>query len=440
MYYTLLNNISLYQRFAFIRQASFKGVSLFSSLALILASIFLIIYMVKLSYEIMSDEQGGGFGGVQVRQILRPVVMVIIVASFPTVIGVFDNAVTLVAEAMCSTTVTGNGESKLMRIIEESSSSGVEGDLIDSIESSDIESESQAGKLTRRQKAQIKDQYLTQELTRRWGDMTQKEIMDNKAAGEYYSMYGTDGRADRPFSDTGRELRRAGSEETGAMTEQQRRQALVDFSRDYKNLYEDGTDFVAKYNKVARKLKNRQNRISGIAKLLYDTLFPCMVVFSELYLFVLAIFGIFNFAVSVLDAWKDTYKSWIGKYIEVSLWKVVASLIVSAASIAKSFAFNEISSEANQMLANLDNGLPVDIGALQSVSSVSWTCTMINLAAIVALFSTPAITNAVMSLAGGGPAMGGAATGAGVGSLPGKTLRGSLSTVKDVKQLQKLLK
>ena len=68
-----------------------------TSAALTVACFIVAFKLIKLGYDVMSDEQQGGFGGVRLWQILRPIVIVLIINMSGPAFRIVDNVVNYIA-------------------------------------------------------------------------------------------------------------------------------------------------------------------------------------------------------------------------------------------------------------------------------------------------------------------------------------------------------
>lgn len=65
-----------------------------------LACLFIIINLVSIAKEIMADNQMGGYGGIDVAKIYRPIVILVLIESFTPIIQTFDTTVQNVSDKM----------------------------------------------------------------------------------------------------------------------------------------------------------------------------------------------------------------------------------------------------------------------------------------------------------------------------------------------------
>jgi len=79
--------------FQSVRRIANNGISGSTQLALSAACTIVAFQLIKLSYDVMSDEQQGGFGGIRLSQILRPILIILAINMSTTLFGWFDGAV-----------------------------------------------------------------------------------------------------------------------------------------------------------------------------------------------------------------------------------------------------------------------------------------------------------------------------------------------------------
>lgn len=88
--------------FQAIRETTSKGIGASTDLALSAACTIVAIQLIKLSYDVMSDEQQGGFGGIRLWQVLRPIIIILAINLSSTLFGWFNYGVNYFASAISS--------------------------------------------------------------------------------------------------------------------------------------------------------------------------------------------------------------------------------------------------------------------------------------------------------------------------------------------------
>ena len=95
--------------FAAARQAALARSGAVTSLAMALACFFVGIRFVRMYYDVVSDEQHGGFGGIRTWDILRPVLIILLISGFQTFfIGPLDSLSQTIAGGMSSDRTLGD--------------------------------------------------------------------------------------------------------------------------------------------------------------------------------------------------------------------------------------------------------------------------------------------------------------------------------------------
>lgn len=87
---TILDISMLDNIFTQLRRHAISGSQNYVKIAFAIACILVLIYLCKLAYNIISDEQHGGFGGVELKDILRPIILLALLQGAPLVVGALD--------------------------------------------------------------------------------------------------------------------------------------------------------------------------------------------------------------------------------------------------------------------------------------------------------------------------------------------------------------
>ena len=84
----------VYGVFAELRGQAVGGASKSVGLAFAIGCIIVALKMIRIAYDMMSDEQGGGMGSLRLSQILRPLVLLLAIQAAGTILSTFDGVVT----------------------------------------------------------------------------------------------------------------------------------------------------------------------------------------------------------------------------------------------------------------------------------------------------------------------------------------------------------
>lgn len=350
-----------------IRQ-SILGVSdSFVSLAMALAGLFVGIKLIRLSYDTMSDEQGGGLGGVKLSQILVPVVMIALIAGYKYFIGALDYTVSIVVEKIADTSQISDKVNSNMEQIE------------DCLNDAD--------------NTILADAYNVLE--------------DYK--NNYNRAAATKGSSDLDATmskDFGSRLLGGGDYEKYRYSEDDNGERVDNWGAIKKILKQYGRALA----KSDKETSGRHGLITSLVSLIFNSVFLIVIAMANLYLCVFVLLGPFTIALSLFEKWQGAFVSFIGKYIEISFWMVIAVIINWLTTAAAAVCTDSVMSEYASMLAGVFEFGAQGAEAYYKFSQCMTTVTLIRIAGLIALFSVPDITSAVLSL-GGGAAMGGAATG-----------------------------
>lgn len=375
----ILAGVTMLDRFELLRKSFLQtGTGNSSAVAIILAGLLLIISMLRIAYNLMSDEQNGGFGGLRMWEVLRPIVICVIIMNFSTFLEVFDGTVSYVA--------------KNVYYLHKNDELHAEGDELmqESLERIN------------------QKEYEIEKSLRILEDITPDSQRDSIVSK--FEAYRTG----------------AGSKVNGHT-----KASAYKLADKLAEAYQTSTD----------KAEGHKKGFSGIfiwaCHTIYHLLFLLIQGMAEIILCVMAVLGPFVFALSIPQSWKDLPLKWIGSYIEVSLWKVVACIIDFVVTHIQSGIFISKKNDIKILMDRMTNDVfSTDISYamqnqnlaeitdafnnLSQLTKIQTSACIIALCGIFALFSVPAITSGIVNLAGGGLS----GVGGGVISKAGKTAGG----------------
>lgn len=349
----------------------------FVSLALVLAGFFVGIKLIRLSYDTMSDEQGSGLGGVKLSQIIGPIIIIALIAGYKFVIGGLDFSVGVVVNKIADTDVLQERLEKSLQEIK------IQMDNVDD---------------TIMQKSRnLLSKYETS-----------RENLKKASSNTYTSNYGT----------------------VSANIGDPDRQAATNLKSEFKTggefyeyRYDDNKkDNWSAYKKVLiqygkslsrseRESKGNHGVIADLIGLVFNVVYLVMIGLANIFLCLLTLLGPFVLAFSLFEPWKNSFITFIGKYIEVSLWMIVAKLILWITDAAGCACTTDVLSEYAFMLADLMEDGASCMEGYYAFGRALTAINVIRIAGLLALFSVPDITSAIFNF-GSGAAMGGATAGA----------------------------
>lgn len=395
-----------------IRQQALTQSGAVTSLAMSLACTFTVFRFIKMYYDFVSDEQNGGFGGVRMWDILRPIVIIAGIASFSWFSSTFDSICSKVSSALVSNmnAVANNSEKDLIAKLDE----------LNNLEKVDhLTLRDQARRIAIQQAGTTEDSLSKAAAT----------------IADYHKQYDTKERSNifqtllRNMAVTDNNIHGGGSLERQIRDEKEQvftenlAAAGGDMYKKYVEFMDLKKDITEKSQAAYERLLQRQKWMkfieggkkgffASLVGFLFDTFFVIMMAYCEIMLCILLVFGPLVLSLSIFDKWKGAFTSWIGKYIETSLWKPVACGIAWVTMKAKvAIADNQINALTNGII---DLSTPVQEGSILGAIGVQ---VLIVMAGLIAITKVPSITNSILNLgseaSGGlGSAAGGAATGA----------------------------
>lgn len=397
-----------------IRKDCISHAGSISSIAMALACIFIAFKFIKMYYDFVSDEQHGGFGGVRTWDLLRPIVILIIIGNFGAFLGAFDSICNAVSSSLVS-----NMNAR---------TSAVDAKLEDEL--TRLANERNLSKKEIREKAE-------QEASRTTG-------IDNSEISEYrqqiQSLEGqyrpnpnikrgdTQAEVDRKTNAANQQLL-ANLEANGELAEYLR---ITEAVKNHDARTDRAIDNYKMEKKVRKWIGDGGSFLGKIVAWLFNIFFVIMMAYADIMLCILAVFGPLTLSLSLLDPFKQAFSSWVGRYIEVSLWKPIASGLAWITLRAKSAI------GVNLWKAYAYAGADLSASAKQGtiLGALGAECLII-FAGIMAIFQTPSIANSILSIGSGTGEFGKSSTGATQGAATG-AVTGAASAVG--RGGQKLLK
>lgn len=393
--------------FSALRADAIKTSGAVVGAALSLAGILTAVTLIKMYYDMASDEKNGGFGGISLWEVLRPVVLMIVIASSSFIIGAIDDI-----------------------------TNSLSGALVSNINTSQVYSREAVEKKMEELRANQRDGFETnaeaaaKRAERNLGT-TREEI--NSRIKAFQLKVGIDADKVKDVSKSVRSDEIASVSSGGGVTNQQTtnykyytyntvrlRKATV--QRQIKKFYDEDEaaaqwDMYKEYlreldeldeeTKRQRDLARREDRlikdlstdsmgvVEEVIVILFNIVFNLTMIFADVLLCLLAIFFPIVVAFSIIPSWKGSLMNWIGKYIEISMWKPIAAgicWVVGTAQLATKAGALEAVQNAQMIVGGEKYG--------------SWmgclTATVIVLyAGIKCFWKVPSIATTIFNLGGG---------------------------------------
>ena len=435
---------------------------------IILASIIIAFKLIKLSYTIMSDEQNGGFGGISMWEVLRPLVVLVLIINCSFVTNLIDGTCNMVSTALVNDTGYTRIKEDLGKTIDDAESwfDKNKDDIKETAQKAWNEKALAQGGLStndalaaakgsadnkiyaeNKSKQRVESAYDAIEREfKKAGVQAPSRTKDqlNYAgyelkSGKVFMIYDTIKVYNPAFASEAKKLRAGLSAESQTIIDQ----ALKTIETGGK----EGTGFTDQILDVAaanvgasKRLQKETTIMASITLWLFDMLFTVMMAFSEIFLMIMAVMLPITLTLSLFDKWKDSFSSWAGRYIEISLWKLTGALIVVAVSKAKAAVLEFTRDSSMTALDNLtDFTKDFSSSDIIAMDSALIIITCIGIAGIISLISIPSITNTAISLSTES-AVSGAETGGGTAKgilfAPAKATAGGVKAAKTIKGLK----
>lgn len=370
----------LYTMFSSIRGQAIGTASASIKLAMGIACIIVVFKMIRLSYDVMSDDQQAGFGGVRLWTVLRPVLLLILLQSCTLWVGALDGLTNVVTTSISSTIDAVGDREQLIAVVRDDEIAR------DALSKDEIRAvDAQARKEFQDKLDTWKQDGWTGECMA-W--IFETFYGENKAAKRALKDFAMDNTEDPERN--GRAIRKSIN-------------GFVNASK-HASVNGDG-DYVIDIHD--------RNMIPMICNWLYNNLYVVIQCFAEIILMILAMCSPWVIVISLLEPWKGALFGFIAAYVQVSFWKVVAAMINFATISFRRGAVKFAMDSGAQNILNAMNG-----GQLAGDAEVGKTGTAILLSAIVsiagvfALLKVADISSAIIPSANNiGTASGGANTG-----------------------------
>lgn len=376
------------QYFAAVRQSAIAHAGVVSSIAVSLACIFIAFKLIRMYYDLVSDEQAGGFGGVRMWDILRPITLLLIVMTFGTWLSWLDSFCNSVASSLVTnmTIATNDIDEKTKAKLDE---------LEEELSKSKKEIAEDAKKYANNTSGINSDKELEKirrETIGGEGDFTAKAAaLDPRVKGASGSL-SDDGKTVTYQSWKDGAISFAIDDLLGPSKDDTYIKNRLGKMADYKGAKNREEEYKAQKREIrkwARWLNSGASIIGTLVNWFFNIFFVVMMAFADVMLCLLAMFGPLAAALSILDPWKQAFTSWLGHYIEVSLWKPVGSAVCWIVATVKT-AVGNLGLDQAMNLQSAD--------AKASIMGAVGAEVLILFAGIMAITQIPSITNTILSL------------------------------------------
>lgn len=382
--------------FTAIRVKCIAHAGVISSLAISLACVFIAFKLIRMYYDLVSDEQAGGFAGIRMWDILRPIVLLLLTMTVGTWLPWLDSICNTVSSSLVANMNNTTNEidaktaarlDELQDEINKNDAQVYEDAVAAAASASGINSDKELQNLIKNQEDRTREN--TQNLLS--GDSIQS-LLPSDAHSPYIGANGNVkyktglGVYERTHEITLDELAKM---KNGDIANRE----LIEAQQNQINTYKSTRDDYVKQHKEMKKwsrwLNSGSSIIGTVFNWFFNLSFVVMMAFADIMLCMLAMFGPLALAMSILEPWKQSFTSWIGHYVEVSLWKPVGAAIC--------WIIMTMKSAVGSLGLAAATGVTATAGKATILGAIGAEC-LILFAGWMAMFQVPSITNTILSL------------------------------------------
>jgi len=402
------NQDALFRVFRIIRRNAMSNASSIVSLVMGVACLIIVIKLIKLTYDMESDEQAAGFGGVTLWQICRPVVVLFALTIYPTLLGTIDGVADTLTTGIIKTADNQNTRAKVAALIDV-----VEAEADENVTQEEAQEKMQSGVQVLNSNGQNSGAFM-------WTPANDQKVQDGTLTKR----------------DIKAEVEEVTNRKMEEMTETEMNAKEV---RQFKRNLRRAISAYYRAGKVEKadgfKLTLPVTWLPGLCKMIYDWAFLIIECGAEIILCVLCFAGPVVLTISLIDQYKHSFMEFIMRYFQFSFWKVAAAIINWAVESAQSGTV-----DITKTLAREDVGTVIATASegakyAGQASTALWVIAWIALAGIFCFTKIGDLAAYFIPVNGGGMASGaGAAVAAGAGAAAGaatgaRTIAGGISSI-----------
>lgn len=383
-----------YTMFSVIRGRAIGIASASTALAMGIAALIVVLRMIRISYDAMSDEQQSGFGGIKLWDVFRPMLILLLIQGCTLWVGALDSVTNAVTMSVSGSVDAIGDKATIVRAVT------ADEQMKDSFSMKEVEAaKARASSDYQRKLAEIKARAP------KWGEFVEwfddlanvEEAQEKRAIRDYLS-----GVSEDPDK-SGRAIRAAVNNYVNATKH---------------TTQDDAGNYVIDIHD--------ENIIPMICCWLYDNFYIVVQCIAEIILMILAMCSPWVLVISLLEPWKHAIVAFITAYVQVSFWKVVAAMInlatISFRKTAVTFAMRE---GAAQMQGAINGIVPPNTTGAAIVLSA-----IVSVAGLFCLLKVQDITAAIIPSASSvGSASGGGQTATGAAGAPVNITRSAISKI-----------
>lgn len=393
--------------FSAVREKTLESSGAIIPLAMLIASTIVAIKLIKMTYTIAADERAGGFGGVTLWEIARPIIILVAIINSPFILSTVDG--------ICDGTAT-----RIINSTNRKETNATITAMLAEIRKSEDELTNTANKKTEIKKHETDSlRHLRSDLSTGYFNQGTQTVVFKANDPAMQALVDSLNNTINNNEGYMRGLARVINSYQGVNAK---------LAKNYEKAMEDPSIKVGP-----------RTFFTSLAIWINDQIFLWMMGFCDIFLCCLAYMFPITLALSLVDKWKGAVWSFTASYITISFWKVINAIINLSISQSYSAAIASVKDLFKDALANSANSIN-DAELVSSANTAGLITTTIAIAGIIATLSIPKITSTVLSLGvspdGDGAAKAGGAIFSGAGKLAGSAGKG-VDIASSIKTLRK---
>ena len=406
--------------------------SAFTSLCITIAAVILAFKMLKMYYSIASDEQNGGFGGVSLKEIFRPLLIFFLLFNIGPLMNLVDTSVNYVAAAASGiVSVETNVDFSALSDDLDQRKKTDDDDLNEWREElrktyAENATLKEAVKTVREYEDELYDYNgIDMQKVGRDSSTIMTEFFDGRGKFKSYMGRGyiedssgsteISGKRWRSFSKADKRVEGSGMTAEAIQSYNKAIQKINEIQSEYQSGLKD-------LKKANKKAKRGIGLVNKIVSFIFTMGAGLILGFGEIMLAMFGMFAPLVLTLSLIDRWKDAFWGLIAKYLEISMWKPIALCMIHIITTARQTLNKEFAVQLVTGAFSVASGDSVGDALMNrtiSGAGVAIGNIMICLIGIFAILKVPSIATQVMNLGTGGAGGEMAAAGAAMGSMAG---------------------
>lgn len=300
---------TIYAACAHMRKISASASTGVTSAAMTLACIIVLFLMIKMSHDLMSDEQQSGFGGITLWQLCRPIIILIAIFNFSLIDGAVNGVCNYIASSVNmsadidAVSQAANKNTKRKAALANMSSPIIQ-EMIDKYGPSGADTDNYTPQMRAEYNMKLANADYKNKMEN--GNFVEKVgAVFGKVTNISSNSAIISGYLGRTTIDSHAEVDANGNVVN----------VTVDNDTDNRKWYDKIGDFFGNFN------------LTNFVLVIYKYVFPVVVLGGEILLCVLVFFGPWALCLSLLPWSRNAFTSFIMTYLQVCCWKPIASIV-----------------------------------------------------------------------------------------------------------------